>query len=81
MMLISGIIGLLWFINLFRSILNFEEKKESLKNYLFITAAVIISVGAVFQIQHWPLGTTMFNTGIGLGITSILVEFWSWIKK
>ena len=80
-MLISGIIGLIWFMNIYRSILNFDEKKENLKNYLFITAAITITVGALFQIQHWPLGKEMFYTGIGLGIISILVEFWSWIKK
>lgn len=81
MMLVSGIIGTVWFLSLFRAILNFKDKKESLKNYLFITAALAVTIGAVFQIQHWPLGKELFYLGMGLALISMVIEFWSWIKK
>ena len=81
MMVLSAIIGTIWFLNIYRSIFNFEEKKESLKNYLFITAAIVIIAGSIFQIQHWSFAKEIFYSGIGLGLISIVIEFLSWIKK
>jgi uncharacterized membrane protein AbrB (regulator of aidB expression) len=51
-----------------------------LKITLFVLAAILVIIGALFKVMHWPAATLLIELGLGLGVFMLVIEL-STMKK
>lgn len=73
--------SMIWFLSYYFKKISFKEENNKLRNFLFMGAALIIIVGSFLKVSSLQFGSQIFWSGIILGIISIVIEFYHWVKK
>ena len=45
-----------------------------LKPIIFIISAILVVIGALFKVMHWPGATLITEIGLGLGVFMLVYE-------
>lgn len=56
------------------TVLEGKNPRFNFSSYLISIAGILIIIGALFKIMHWPFGTYMLLAGLGLGIIWFLKD-------
>lgn len=58
-------------IALFTNLISFQKGKHSpIYSFVFWAASILLFIGFIFKIQHWPYSTYIMLTGLGtLGVS------------
>lgn len=74
-MIMLFLTGAVWLVTYILKFINRDEQLHfSVKSILYFTGAILIIIGALIKMMHWPGSSILLFSGMGIGAVSFLVR-------